>query len=344
MSLLEVVSKQKYMRNLQRTALANFTLENGKLIECIPLTYQLFGKPLGSAPLVVVNHALTGNSTILGENGWWSDLLGENKTIDTARFTLIAFNIPGNGYDDIIENLIVDYKNYTIRDIARIFWEGLISIGIDEVFAIIGGSLGGAIAWEMAVLQPKKVLNLIPIASDWKATDWMIANVLIQDQILNNSINPLADARLHAMILYRTPESINQRFNRKKDEKSSQYEIESWLNHHGSKLQNRFHLSTYRLMNHLLKTNDITRGREFFLSVASTIEATITIVSVNSDYFFIANENWKDYQLLKTKKENVFYHEINSIHGHDAFLIEYEQLSEILKPIFNKQIIKLCLQ
>lgn len=344
MSQLEVVFKKKYMKNLKKVSVSNFTLENGQLVEYIPLSYQLFGKPLGSAPIVVVNHALTGNSTILGENGWWSDLLGENKTINTEYFTLVAFDIPGNGYDGCSQNLISDYKNYTIRDIACIFWKGLFLIGVDEVYAVIGGSLGGAIAWEMAILQPKKVVNLIPIASDWKATDWMIANVLIQDQILNNSNNPIVDARLHAMILYRTPESINLRFNRKKEEQTAQYEIESWLNHHGNKLQNRFHLSAYKLMNHLLKTNDVTRGRKDFLTAASTIEATITIVSVDSDYFFTANENWKDYQLLKMNKENLFYHEINSIHGHDAFLIEYEQLAKILKPIFTKQPIKLCLQ
>ena len=325
------------MKNLEKIDLFNFDLENGKQRSYIPLFYQQFGQPIGTSPVVVVNHALTGNSNITGENGWWNDLIGENKIIDTNYFTVIAFNIPGNGYDDNFGNLIHNYQDFTIRDIARIFWEGLIYLGIADIFAVIGGSLGGAVAWEMAALLPTRIQNLIPIATDWKATDWVIANVLIQDQILNNSDDPIVDARLHAMLLYRTPQSINQRFNRNKQENLSIFQIENWLINHGFKLKNRFRLSAYKLMNHLLKTNDITRGRKDIVSIAQEIKAAIHIVSVDTDYFFIADENRQTYQELKNHKEAVFYHEIQSIHGHDAFLIEFEQLAQILEPIFNTQ-------
>ena len=323
------------MKNLKKIDLFNFNLEIGKVKPYIPLYYETFGLSIGSAPIVLVNHALTGNSTITGENSWWSDLIGENKTIDTNHFTIIAFNIPGNGYDNVFGNLISDYKDFTIRDVARIFWEGLFYLNIYELFTVIGGSLGGAIAWEMAAQHPTKIKNLIPIATDWKATDWVIANVLIQDQILNNSDDPIADARLHGMLLYRTPQSINQRFQRNSN--SSGFEVENWLINHGSKLKNRFRLSSYKLMNHLLKTNDITRNRKDFLNVVSQIQANIHIVSVDTDYFFIAVENLETYQKLKQVKENVFYHEIKSIHGHDAFLIEFNQLANLLSPIFNTQ-------
>jgi len=325
------------MKKLEKIDLFNFELENGKQRAYTPLFYQLFGQPIHTAPIVVVNHALTGNSNVTGENGWWNYLIGENKTIDTNYFTVIAFNIPGNGFDNNFGNLISNYKDFTIPDIARIFWEGLFFLNVNSVFALIGGSLGGAIAWEMTALQPNKIENLIPIATDWKATDWVIANVLIQDQILNNSDDPIADARLHAMLLYRTPQSVNQRFQREKLNENSIFQIENWLVNHGIKLKNRFRLSSYKLMNHLLKTNDITRQRNNFQSVITSINANIHIVAVDTDYFFIADENRKDYQQAKSVKENVFYHEINSIHGHDAFLIEFNQLSQILEPIFNKQ-------
>ncbi len=322
------------MKKLEKIDLFNFELENGKQRAYISLFYQVFGQPINTAPIVVVNHALTGNSNITGENGWWNDLIGENKTIDTNYFTVIAFNIPGNGFDNNFGNLISNYKDFTIRDIARIFWEGLFFLNVNSVFALIGGSLGGAIAWEMVALQPDKIENIIPIATDWKATDWVIANVLIQDQILNNSDDPIADARLHAMLLYRTPQSVNQRFQREKFNENSIFQIENWLVNHGIKLKNRFRLSSYKLMNHLLKTNDITRERNNFQSIVITINANIHIVAVDTDYFFIADENRKDYQQAKMVKENVFYHEINSIHGHDAFLIEFNQLAKILSPIF----------
>lgn len=320
---------------LQKIDILNLKLENGKHKSSIPLYYQYFGQPIGNAPVVVVNHALTGNSNVTGENGWWNDLIGENKTIDTNHFTILAFNIPGNGYDGKLKNLISDYHDYTLRDMAKIFWKGLDFLQISNVFALIGGSLGGAIAWEMTILEPNKIQNLIPIATDWKATDWVIANVLIQDQILNNSDDPIADARLHAMLLYRTPKSINLRFQREKTNEI--FHIENWLINHGIKLKNRFQLSSYKLMNHLLKTIDITYKRKDFLALVDEIRSNIHIVSVDTDYFFIADENRKTYQLLKRTKENVFYHEIVSIHGHDAFLIEFKQLAQILEPIFNKQ-------
>jgi homoserine O-acetyltransferase len=90
-------------------------------------------------------------------------------------------------------------------------------------------------------------------------------------------------------------------------------------------------------MNHLLKTIDISGDNEDFTQIINKISGSIHIVSVNTDLFFIAKENRETYEELKGIKTNIFYHEIKSIHGHDAFLIEFEQLNTILKPIFNKQ-------
>lgn len=322
---------------LQKIEILNFKLENGKVLTKTPLFYQTFGQPIGNAPIVIVNHALTGNSYVTGENGWWNDLIGIDKIIDTNNFTIIAFDIPGNGFDGNPENLITNYKDFTAKDIASIFLEGINVLKIESVFALIGGSLGGGIAWEMANLQPDKFQNLIPIATDWKASDWVIANVLVQDQILNNSDNPIVDARLHAMLLYRTPQSFKKKFNRNKNADLNDFQIESWLVNHGFKLQNRFKLAAYKLMNHLLKTIDITKETNDFAVSAGKISANIHIVSVDTDYFFIPDENRETFEILKPIKQNVFYHEIKSIHGHDAFLIEFDQLAQILEPIFNKQ-------
>ena len=318
---------------LKQINIKNWNLENGKSIEKIPIFYQVFGQVIGSAPVVLVNHALTGNSNVMGEKGWWNDLIGDNKTIDSNYFTVIAINIPGNGFDGLQENLIENYKDFTIRDIATIYWKTIFELHINELFAVIGGSLGGAIAWEMAILQPNKIKNLIPIATDYKATDWMIANVSLQDNILNHSKKPIQDARTHAMLLYRTPQSLNQRFKRQRENQN--YQVENWLVHHGEILKNRFTIAAYKLMNHLLKTNDISRNRNSFMTIVSEIQSNIHQIAVDSDLFFTPNENIQTHNELKKIKTNVFYHEIKSIHGHDAFLIEYEQLATILNPIFN---------
>jgi homoserine O-acetyltransferase/O-succinyltransferase len=323
------------MSELKEVTIQKWALESGISHDNLSVFYQTFGPSLGTAPIVLVNHALTGNSNVVGENGWWNDLIGESKTINTNHYTILAINIPGNGFDGNEKNLISDYKNYTIRDIAQLFWQVVFQLNVDELFAVIGGSLGGAIAWEMAALEPHKIKNLIPIATDWKATDWMIANVMLQDKILNNSNNPIVDARIHAMLLYRTPQSLKHRFQRELNHTKSSFEIEAWLIHHGNKLLNRFKLSSYKLMNHLLKTNDITRNREGFLTIIQSIQSNIHLVVVDSDLFFVASENQETYNLVKELKDNVYYHEIQSKHGHDAFLMEYDQLNAILASIFE---------
>ena len=323
------------MRDLQKLSL-NYTTQSGKATP-IMLSYQTFGKPLHEAPIVMINHALTGNSNVTGKEGWWSPIVGPNKVIDTNVFTIVAFNIPGNGFDQSSNSLIENYKDFTARDIAEIFAIALDQLKINSLFAVIGGSVGGGLAWELAILRPNLIEHLIPVAADWKSTDWLIANCYIQEQLLNNSSQPLVDARMHAMSLYRTPESFKAKFDRITQKDQDIFAVESWLNHHGKVLNERFQLAAYKMMNQVLKTIDITNGRGSFVEVASQIKSNIHIITINSDLFFKAKENWDTYVDLKPHKDNVSISEIQSIHGHDAFLIEYDQVQAILETVFKPQ-------
>ena len=303
--------------DLRHLAISDFETLNGSVQE-IKLSYQVFGKPLGTAPIILVNHALTGNSNVAGENGWWSDLIGDGKCIDTEKCTILSFNIPGNGFDGFI---IENYKDFVAGDIARIFLWGLEQLQIDKLFAIIGGSLGGGIAWEMTAINPNITEHLIPVASDWKSTDWLIANCQIQEQFLVNSKQPVHDARMHAMLCYRTPESFKERFKRSTNEELKVFNVESWLMHHGKKLQERFQLSAYKLMNQLLKSIDITRNGEEAFKALQDSDTKIHIIGVNSDLFFTAEENKETFKRLAQANTNVTYGEVQSVHGHDAFLV-----------------------
>ncbi len=316
---------------IKHIQLPGFTAISGR-VEDIDLSYQLFGRALHSAPVVVVNHALTGNSNVAGVDGWWTSLIGEGKCIDTAKYTVLAFNIPGNGYDGFV---IDNYKDYVAGDIARIFLLGLKHLQIKSVYAVMGGSLGGGIAWEMAAYAPDLIEHLIPIAADWKSTDWLIANCQIQEQILVNSKQPVHDARMHAMLCYRTPESFKARFQRTTNEELQVFNVESWLTHHGKKLRDRFQLSAYKLTNQLLKTIDITRDGPDRFDKLKNSKTNIHIIGVDSDLFFTASENKETFKQLAQVKSNVTYSEIKSLHGHDAFLMEYEQMEKLLKPIFE---------
>jgi len=321
------------METISSIQITNFVTESGKTIS-LELSYQTFGMELNKAPIVLVNHALTGNSNVCGIDGWWNQLIGEGRCIDTLNYSILAFNVPGNGYSEDSDYLITDYKSFNANDIARIFVIGLEKLRIDSLFAVIGGSVGGGLAWELAVQRPDLIKHLIPIAADWKSTDWLIANCFIQDNILNHSKYPLSDARMHAMTLYRTPESFSSKFTRSKKE-GDKFNVESWLSYHGKALNDRFQLSAYKMMNQILKTIDISNGQNNFLELVKKINSSIHIVTIDSDLFFKARENRSAFTELRKFKSNVFFHEIKSIHGHDAFLIEYEQLEKILKPVFN---------
>lgn len=314
----------------------NFKTSFGVYIPKVYVYYQVFGQPLGTAPVVIINHAFTGNSQVAGEKGWWGQAVGEDKVIDTKKYTVLCFNIPGNGFGSLKLNVLHNYQHWVASDIAEIFNQTITEyLKISKIFALVGCSLGGGIAWEMVVQAPSLFEHLVAISSDWKSTDWIIGNCLLQEQILNNSNNPLHDARLHAMLCYRSPQSLKMKFERTTNIAQQLYNVESWLLHHGEKLHKRFTLSAYKLMNQLVKTIDISKGRQDFYTAIEPVQSHISIIATDSDLYFVPQENKETVDELRKIGKMVDYYEIHSIHGHDAFLIEHQQLEVFLKNIFG---------
>ena len=317
---------------LQHIIIEDFEIQSGFKIKEIELTYHSFGMPIGSSPVILINHALTGNSIVSGKNGWWRDIVGDNKPIDTKKFTVICFNVPGNGFN---KNGFDYSLNINLGDVALLFIQALEKLKISKLFALTGGSIGGCITWEMLAKKNDIADKVIPIASDWKANDWLIANTYLQDRILENSRDPVADARIHAMTFYRTPKSLNERFKRTINNEKGVFNVESWLDHHGVKLHQRFSLDSYKFLNKLLRSSDITRDGVSFERKLQNVKSKIDIISVDSDIFFLPDEDFETTSILKSNKVPVKNHIIKSIHGHDAFLIETNQISNIFTEILK---------
>ncbi len=298
----------------------------GEDLRDISLSYEVAGCPLGTAPVVLVCHALTGNSHV-AEDGWWGTLIGRGKTIDTERYSVLAFDIPGNAYDGIE---CEDSERFDVNDVAYLFREGLRLLGIEHLHTIIGASLGGGIAWTLAARSPRLAAQLIPVASDYRSNDWLLAQTLVQERIIRHSSQPIEDARIHAMLCYRTPESLCLRFGNRSTREEGKYDIVSWLEYHGDALQRRFKLSAYRVMTYL--TARIRAAEQ--VSDLSVIEGDIHIVSITTDLLFPHSCALDLYNTLKAHKANVTLDTIDSIHGHDAFLMEYPQLCRLLAPYF----------
>ena len=319
------------MAEIKTISILDFKTHSGAVFDSIKLYYQQFGKQIGTAPVVLVNHSLTGDSKLTGEGGWWNEMIGPDKIIDTNRYTVLGFNIPGNG---VMDQTFSNPEDFHAGDIAFLFLKGLHALDVKFLHALIGGSIGGGIAWEMIAIAPKLCKFLVPVAADWKANDWIIANTFLQNRILKNSKKPLEDARIHAMLTYRTPQSFDSRFGRTKNQELEVYNIESWLMYHGDKLAKRFNLKAYQMMNHLLASVNIEREGKSLEDIIKKINAEIHLIAIDSDLFFTPGEDRKTFEIGKKIKKNIFYHELTSIHGHDAFLIENEKMAQILAKIF----------
>lgn len=297
-----------------------------------PLTYEVFGQPLGSAPLILIGHALTANSTLVGEKGWWEPIVGPQKAIDTDRASVLCFNIPGNGYD----GFFFDNEDYlTATDIAKIFILGLKALDISEVALFVAGSIGGGIAWSMIAQNEIRFKRFVPIATDWKSTDWVIAHCHIQERLLQEETEwGLKLARQHAMLTYRTPQSFDTRFQRER--KSSKYAVESWLDYHGDALSARFHAKAYRHLNRILRQIDAVPEGQTFESVFAPVQTEFFVVSITSDLLFIPTEDDKTVNALRTLGKPTDHFKIYSLHGHDAFLIEHDQVAAVIKGIWSQ--------
>lgn len=300
-----------------------FITERGFSLKRFSLSYELAGASLGSAPIVLVCHALTGNSSVAGPNGWWGALIGSGQTIDTERYTILAFNIPGNAYDGVECPEALDL---TVRDVSGLILCALRLLNIDAIDTVIGASMGGALALNISYLAPALARQTIVVASDYRASDWLLAQTLVQKTLLEQGEGAIAAARRHAMLCYRTPESIDARFSGRYAEDKGRYEVEDWLYYHGEKLQSRFSATAYRVMTNLTATIHVCDTPEELAS----IEGAVRFVAVDTDLLFPLHRANQLYNQLRKVKPNTSLDLIHSIHGHDAFLMEYAQLNQIV--------------
>ena len=313
---------------LGQVTLSDFRNWRGESIPSLTLTYQVAGPALGTAPIVLVCHALTGNSAVAGPEGWWAKLIGPGQTIDTASYTILSIDIPGNEYAGSAP--LDDPSLLSVRDVARLWLLVLRELRVDHLYALIGPSLGGGIAWQIAVLEPTLAEHIFPIATDYKASDWLLAQTEVQRLILDHSDRPIHDARVHAMLTYRTPESLIGRFEGETTD-SGLPRVLDWLDYHGRTLEGRFSLSAYRVMTFLTSTIHAAESEKELTRIASDIH----LVAIDSDRlfpYFIARETIEG--LRCSGKARAELHTIVSDHGHDAFLIEYDQLCRIMSPYF----------
>jgi homoserine O-acetyltransferase len=286
-----------------------------------------------SVPTVLVVHALTGDSRAGGDLGWWSPLVGVGRPLDPTRFRLICFNNLGSNYGSTgpLDEGWPEQASLTTVDQARALWSALDALGLKRLHLAAGGSLGGMIVLAMAALRPNDIERLMPIAASVSATAWLIGFNHVQRQVIRLHPNRgLEVARQLAMLTYRAEPGLEAKQSRTQPltpGAQGRYRIEGYLEHQGVQLQARFAAPPYLAQLDAMDSHDLIQGDV----VMSTVGGASLVVDIDTDVLYTPQQVALVASSLQRAGSVVERATIRSPHGHDAFLIEWEQLSALVR-------------
>ncbi len=323
-------------------------LESGESLPEFKLAYTTYGQLNSDQSNVIwVIHALTGDSNAAD---WWNGLIGEGKFFDPSSYFIICANLIGSCYGSTnplsvnpISNTpyFYSFPALTTRDQAEALEKLRNHLGLDQIHTLIGGSLGGQVGLEWAIKLGKKLNHAVILASTAKSTPWVIGFNETQRMAIesdctwgekdeNAGRNGLATARAIAMLSYRHPIDLTKKQS-ESDSKLDHFRASSYLRYQGEKLTKRFNALSYWNLSKTMDSHDLSRSRTSLESALAEISAKLLTVGVNSDLLFLSSES----KFISANAKNGIYREITSTAGHDAFLIEFEQLSEILRSFYG---------
>jgi homoserine O-acetyltransferase len=330
--------------------LPEFALESGVVLRQVPVAYRTWGRLNADADnALVVCHALTGNTDA---DDWWGPLIGPGRAFDTDRFFVVCANVPGSPYGSV-SPVTVDpatgrpygaaFPAVTIRDTVGMHRALLDRLGVRRVALVAGGSMGGMQVLEWA-FYGDYVQTLVPIAVGGRHSAWCIGWSEAQRQAIyadacwkGGAYDPadpptagLAVARMMAMVSYRSQPSFEARFGRTRmseNGRSAPFAVESYLNYQGQKLVERFDANCYVYLTQQMDSHDVARGRGDYLDVLAGIAQPALVIGIDSDVLYPVAEQ----EELAAALPNADLVILSSPHGHDAFLIEFESMEEIIR-------------
>ena len=356
-------------------SLTSLRLQSGKILKEYNLIYETYGKLNKKRDnAVLVCHALSGNHHLAGKYsskdkypGWWDNLIGPNKPLDTNKFFVIGINNLG-GSDGSSGPKSINKKTKkpwgekfpitTVEDWVNSHEALITSLNISKLAAVIGGSLGGMQAIQWSIQYPEKIKHAVVIAAAPNLTAQNIAfnEVARQSIITDPDFNKgnyyeknkrpkrgLRIARMLGHITYLSDDVMGSKFGRKQKNKNYQYdfntefEIESYLNYQGDKFAKEFDANTYIRMTKALDYYDPSNGNKANLSkIFKKIKSKFLVISFTSDWRFSPNRSKEIVKSLLDNNIDVKYAEITAASGHDAFLMAEPRYHAILKSYFNK--------
>ena len=350
------------------------TLKSGVVLPCFDLVYETYGTlNAAKSNAVIVCHALSGNHHVAGKYvesdrnaGWWDNLIGPNKPLDTNKFFVIGLNNLGGCHGSSGSSSInpatgkpfgAAFPIVTVEDWVNSQALLLEYLGIRTLVAVIGGSLGGMQALQWTLSFPEKVKHALVIASAPNLTAQNIAfNEVARQAIMtdpefyngdyyaHNTVprRGLRIARMLGHITYLSDDAMGEKFGRKlKDDIKYgfdvEFEMESYLRYQGDKFAGEFDANTYLRMTRALDYYDPALEFGGDLSAAlSKVKAEFLVVSFTSDWRFSPTRSREIVKALLDNELTVIYAEVTAAHGHDAFLMPDAHYHAILRSYLQK--------
>ena len=330
---------------VESTALGPFVLADGTRLAELVVAWRHDGPPPGEARQVVVVHALTGSADAAGD--WWEPLIGPGLALDTRKIGVLGANLLGGRYGTTGPTSVEPrtgrafgraFPAVSTRDQARAQWALLDALGIDDVALVVGGSLGGMVALEVALVRPAAVRHVMPIAAPAATGPLAVAWNHLQIELIERlGDEGLALARELAMTTYRSESDFDERFGRAR-EPDGRPSIVSYLDHQGEKLVDRFDGDTYRILAGAMDRHDIGAGRgglEMALAPLAVAHVGLTGVGIVDDILYGPRQVKALVSAAGRAGVAAYYREIHSTKGHDAFLVEWDQLAGILREALD---------
>jgi homoserine O-acetyltransferase len=315
--------------------LETLTSSGGKTLAGLRLAYRVLGNERAAREngWILVFHALTGSADV---EQWWGPLIGPGRALDTSRHAIVAANLLGSCYGSTGPrewrgSNEEPFPDLTPADLALAHAPLLQKLGVERLALVTGGSLGGMVALEWGRRSPVPVDRLVvfaaPAATSAQAIAWNAAQRIA---IEADPVGGLAAARAIAMITYRSAAEFGARFGRASSRAPGRFDVDQYLRRQGDKLVARFDADSYLSLMRTMDLHDVGDRGEAARETATRVGEVIG-VGVDSDILYYPSEVLQWVDEYRSAGAPARYHEIASLYGHDAFLIEWEQVERILK-------------
>lgn len=352
-------------------------LDCGRTLKGVNIRYETVGTLVPDrSNAILITHALSGDAHVCGRHapedpkpGWWDEMVGPGRAIDTNRYFVICSNVLGSCAGSTGPRSVnpetgnpynLDFPVITIRDMVRAQRYLIDYLGIEKLLSVVGGSMGGMQAMEWAINYPDRLDSAVPIATTSQlspqsiAFDWVGREAIKYDPNWNNGNysadhvpdRGLAAARMLAHITYLSDESMSLKFGRDLQDTDSysfdfhrDFAVESYLEHQGRRFVERFDANSYFYITRAMDYFDLAAraGGDLARAFASA-KAAFLVVSFSSDWLFPTAESRKIVNALLKNRLNVSFCEIKSAYGHDAFLLEADVLGPMLRDFLRNRL------